>query len=143
MWLLFTIGLSWSCNTVNVRKEKTGLFRSNLSEPFHQHHNHHSSSLIGILLSFWFNFFFLNLSYFWSGYRCLAVAWFYLINSKKMKTVILNDWFFFISNRVCLKKNHRHLGCQKGVMYCSKILSKCSLMNVTRKIKKKISWKII
>lgn len=117
MWLLFTIGLSWSCNTVNVRKEKTGLFRSNLSKPFHQQYNHHSSSLNALLLGCWFylfiNFFLENLSYFWSGYRCLAVVWFYLMNSKKMKNVILNDRFF-ISSRVCLKKKPPTFGVPKG-----------------------------
>lgn len=117
MWLLFTIGLSWSCNTVNVRKEKTGLFRSNLSKPFHQQYNHHSSSLNALLLGCWFylfiNFFFGKSLLFLIGLQVLSRRVVYLMNSKKMKNVILNDRFF-ISSRVCLKKNPPTFGVPKG-----------------------------
>lgn len=42
-----------------------------------------------------------------------------------------------------LKKTTDIWGAKRGLCNVQGILSKCSLMNVTRKIKKKINWKII
>lgn len=42
-----------------------------------------------------------------------------------------------------LKKTHRHLGCQKGVMYCSRNTLKMLVNECNSQNKKKINWKII
>lgn len=60
-----------------------------------------------------------------------------------MKNVILNDWFFSYPIGFVLKKTHRHLGCQKGVMYWSRNTLKMLVNECNSQNKKKISWKII